>query len=164
MVLSESDLDRLASAFPIKFLDIQQSHRLLWGRDVFTGLRIGKEHLRLRCEQELQNLMLRLRQFYLQRGQRPELIEATLSRTISGFLTSLRGLLIVKTGKAPATKEEIMEAAARELGLDEKPLRDILALKTGQSKPDATELKRLYDSFMATVQKAAQTVDQLSGK
>jgi len=35
----------------------------------------------------------------------------------------------------------------------------VLALKRGELKPDTQELKRLYDLFMLTVQKAAALVD-----
>jgi hypothetical protein len=70
-------------------------------------------------------------------------------------------LLILKTGQAPNGKQAVAEAAARELALDGKPLRDVLALKAGDYKPDAAELKRLYGAFMSVVEKAADMVEQL---
>ena len=161
MVMMEDGLRRSTDVFPIKFLDMQKHHRVLWGKDVLADLPITKDHLRLRCEQEIKNLLLRLRQFYLQRGTRSELVESTLDTAISSFLGSLSALLVLKTGHTPTAKGAIAEAAIRELGLDEKPLQDVLALKAGKYKPDATELKRLYGAFMATVQKAADIVDEL---
>ena len=79
LLLSEEDLRRSTDVFPIKFLDIQRHHQVLAGRDVFEGLEIARGHLRLRCEQEIKNLLLRLRQFYLERARRPEWIESTLT-------------------------------------------------------------------------------------
>jgi hypothetical protein len=35
----------------------------------------------------------------------------------------------------------------------------VLALKRGELKPNTEELKRLYDLFMVTVQRAAELVD-----
>ena len=56
LVLSEEDLRRSTDVFPVKFLDMQRRHRILYGRDVFADLTVSREHLRLRCEQELKNL------------------------------------------------------------------------------------------------------------
>lgn len=158
MLLSESDLRRSAEVFPVKFLDMYRYHRVLWGKDVFAGLTISREHVRLRCAQEITNLLLRLRQFYVQRGHRPELVESTLTRAISSFLTSLNTLTELKTGEASATKPAVIDAAER-IGLDAKTLREVFALKQGELKPDPEESKRLYDLFMITVQQAAVLVD-----
>ena len=61
MVVSETDIKGSADVFPIKFLQIKHHHKLLYGTDVFQGMEVSKAHLRLRCEQELKNLMLRTR-------------------------------------------------------------------------------------------------------
>ncbi len=159
MVLSEADLRRSAAVFPTKYLDIQQHHRVLWGKAVLTDLAVARDHLRLRCEQEIKNLLIRLRQFYVQRAHYPELIESTLTRAISSFLASLRVLLILRAGQAPTGKAEIANVAAREFGLDAARLRDVLALKAGEYKPDGDDLRRLYDAFMLMVQRAADAVD-----
>ncbi len=158
LLLCESDLRRSAEVFPIKFLDMQRHHYVVWGKDVLADLTIARDHVRLRCAQEITNLVLRLRQFYLQRVHRPELIESTLTRAISSFLTSLNTLAELKTGQAETTKPAIIEAAER-IGLDVQPLRDVFALKRGRLKPDAEELKQLYGRFMMTVQQAASLVE-----
>lgn len=154
MLLCESDLRRSAEVFPVKFLDMQRHNRVLWGKDVLAGLTIARDHVRLRCAQEITNLELRLRQFYLRRAHRPELIESTLTRAISSFLTSLNTLSELKTGRAAITKPAVIEAAER-IGLDVQPLRDVLSLKLGELKPDSEGLKQLYGRFMTTVQHAA---------
>ncbi len=161
MFLSANDLRRSTDVFPTKFLDMQRHHRVLWGREVLADLPIATDHLRLRCAQEIKNLLLRLRQFYLQRAQYPELIEGTLARAISSFLYSAGVLLALKGKTAPAGKAAIADAAGRDLGLDGQTLKDLLAVKAGTSKPDAEGLKRLYNAFMLTVQKAADLVDAI---
>ena len=158
LLMCQSDLRRSTELFPIKFLDMRRHHRVLWGKDMIADLTIDRDHVRLRCAQEITNLLLRLRQFYLQRAHRPELIESTLTRAISSFLTSLNTLAELKTGQTATTKSAVIEAAER-IGLDAHPLREVFALKRGQLKPDTEELKQLYDRFMMTVQQAAFLLD-----
>lgn len=161
MVVTEDDLRRSTDVFPIKFLDMQRHHRVLWGRDVLGDLTIADAHLRLRCEQEIKNLLLRLRQFYVHRSHRPDLIENLLTRAISSLVIDLGVLLQLQTGTAPEGKQAILAAAAETLGLDGSALGDILALRAGTRQPGADELARLYDAFMAVVQRAAEVVDSL---
>ena len=70
-------------------------------------------------------------------------------------------MLVLKTGQAPAGRAAIADAAIQELGLAEEPIKQTLALKAGEFKPDSSELIRLYGAFMSTVQNAADVVDQL---
>jgi len=158
MLLGERDLRRSSEVFPVKFLDMHRHHRVLWGKDLLSDLAISRDYVRLRCAQEITNLLLRLRQFYVQRAHRPELIESTLTKAISSFLAALNTLTELKTGQAASDKSSIIEAAEK-IGLDAQPLRDVLALKRGELKPNTEELKRLYDLFMVTVKRAAELVD-----
>ncbi len=61
MILESGELARVADVFPVKMLDIQRHHRLLWGQADLQSLRIEPEHIRLHLEQGLRNMQLRLR-------------------------------------------------------------------------------------------------------
>lgn len=61
LIITPRELPRLAIAFPTKILDIQRRHVVLTGDDPFAGIDVSREHIRLRVEQELRNLALRLR-------------------------------------------------------------------------------------------------------
>jgi hypothetical protein len=162
LILTEEELRSSTDVFPTKFLDIQRQHHLLAGRDPFAGLSIGRDHLRLRCEQELKNLMLRLRQLYLERVRRPELLETALLRSISPLISNLGILAELKTGIASPTKEAAIEHAEK-LGLAVGPVRQALALKRGDLKLEAAGLKELFGAFMQTVEEAARKADEMEG-
>ena len=104
MLLTETDLRDSAAVFPIKFLDMQRRHKVLWGEDPLAKLTVTRDHLRLRCDQELRNLSLRLRQQYIQRTDRSELLQATLNRAVSSLLVNLGVLLELKAGRVVDTK------------------------------------------------------------
>lgn len=161
LFLSERDLRRSTDVFPVKFLDMQRHHQVLRGRDVLVDLTIAQDHLRLRAEQQIKNLLLRLRLYYVRRSHRPELIESTLSGAISSLISSLAVLLLLKTGQTPTGKAQIADAAAQTFGLDGQLLQNVLALKARNYEPDDAELRRLYGDFMTAVEHTADVVDQL---
>jgi predicted nucleotidyltransferase len=160
MVLGEEDLRRSTDVFPIKFLQMQRRHRILYGKDVLAELSVSRGHLRLRCEQEIRNLMLRLRQFYLRREKYAEQLEHTLNRAVGPFMLAVSTLIELKTGNAPSSKDAAVESAGQ-LGLNMEPVRKILAMKRGQTRLTAEELKQLYGAFMEVVHDAAGLADAL---
>ena len=160
LLLSEDELRRTTDVFPIKFLDMRRRHRLLHGKDVLADLRISHDHLRLRCEQEIKNLMLRLHQFYLLQAPFFEQVEKTLIRGVLSLVSNLSVLVELKTGAAPTNNDEVIEQAAK-LGLDVQPIRKCLSLQQGELELASDELKQLYDSFMRLVHRAAELIDSM---
>ena len=159
MLVTEADLRDSADVFPIKFQDMQRRHKLLWGEDPFPKVNVTRENLRLRCEQELRNLSLRLRQSYIQRTDRPELLQAALNRAVSSLLLNVGVLLELRTGQLVDSKQQALANAAQ-LGIPSEPIRQVWALKQGEFSPDSAGLRELFASFMDAVQKTAD----LAGK
>ena len=139
LLLTERDLAPATEVFSTKFQDIQRYHIVLFGTDAAGQINVTQERLRRQCAREIMNLQLRLRQFYLQRMRRPEMIENTLKAVISPFLTTLSVLLELSTGEGTATKVATV-ASASKLGLDPHVLERMLGLKRGEIKPDVDEL------------------------
>jgi predicted nucleotidyltransferase len=160
LLLTEADLRDTADVFPVKFLDMQRHHRLLWGEDPFAKVSVTREQLVVRCEQELRNLLLRLRQAYVTRRLRPELLRATLGHAVSSLLLNLGVLVELKTGQPTATKAAVLEHVSV-LGLPLEPLRQAWALKGGDLRLDAAGLKTLYGAFLGVVQEAAVLAGRL---
>lgn len=161
MLVTEADLRDSADVFPIKFQDMRRHHRVILGESPFLGVAITREHVRLRCEQELRNLSLRLRQSYVHRADRPELLQAALSRAVSSLLLNLGVLVELKTGKVVESKQEAVAYAAQ-IGISPETLQEAWALKCGGLKPDSGGLRTLFASFMEAVQQAADTADKLT--
>jgi hypothetical protein len=159
MFMTQADLRDSADIFPIKFLDMQRRHKVLWGEDPFAKVTVTRENLRLRCEQELRNLSLRLRQSYIQRVDRPELLQAALNHAVSSLLVNVGVLLELKTGKPVETKHDALARAAQ-LEIPMEPIRQAWALKCGEIKPEPDALKQLFSSFMQAVEQTAN----LAGK
>lgn len=161
MLVSQHDLERSTDVFPIKFLDIQEHHTLLWGKDVLQDIKVEESHLRLRCEQEFKNLAMRLRAFYLQRMKRAERIEQTLTHTFSSFLIGLDTLLYLQKGKHAVTKAAIIEESQEILDTDIALLHKLHKLKKGELEADMGTLKTMYGGLLTLVNCAADRADAL---
>lgn len=154
LTLSEADLASSTDVFPIKFIGIQRRYCLLHGADVLRDLKISREHLRFRCEQEIKNLMLRLRYHYINRHGQKDAMRTMLKRASHSLMSSLAILIELKTGAVPDGRSAIF-SGADELGIAMEPLRRILAGGAAE-----TYDKSLFGELMATVRQAAAKADQ----
>jgi len=160
LTLSEEDLRSSTDVFPIKFLDIKRTHVIYRGKDVMSQLEISKDNLRLRCEQEIKNLMLRLRLNYVSRKQNSKSIASLLSRIYLSLIRNLGVLVELKSGDVLATNSDIIKGAGK-LGIDTVVLHDVEKLRQDNFSHDLEDRKRLLEKVMQCVRDAAAMADKL---
>ncbi len=161
-VVSLHDLQTSTDIFPIKFLDMQTHHVLLAGRDVLSELEISTQHLRLRCEQELCNLLLRLRNVFLRNAGNDDALKQAVEFGITPFFTALGTTVSLKTGLTPISERETADSAANVLSLDRDVLGRLLEFDA-TSRSASNELADLFNAFIGVVETAANFVDELDG-
>ena len=153
-ILEEQEVACVADVFPIKILDIQRSHRVLAGRDVFGSITVDREHIRLSVEQSLRNMQLRLRRTLATHHQDRLTLERFLREMVRPLALELRQLMELKGSSSPrgdgganppahqggpgeggleATRE-IFQAVAQPLGLDPKTLDQLSQWRDGRLK------------------------------
>jgi predicted nucleotidyltransferase len=158
--ITEANLRSSADVFPVKFLVMKEAYKLLWGHDVLEDLEISREHIRLRCEQEIKNILLRMRRQYLIGGGRGRSLTNMMSRVIGVFLETLRVVLSLQQ-ENPPSREEVVKAAAETFDIDAETLRNIRALRDRDISLSRAEAEQLFDKFMAIVDKVAQITDKM---
>jgi predicted nucleotidyltransferase len=141
MILVEPEIERAADVFPVFYEDIKAFHVVVFGRDPFADLVIPTEHSRLRVEQELREMQIRLRRSVADaRGDRGLLV-AAIKRKTKQLRFPLRALLEL-------------------LGVDTKHKLDLVISKAGRRfKLDVAPLLRADDD----PELAIETVDRLEG-
>jgi predicted nucleotidyltransferase len=156
--ITEANLRSSADVFPVKFLHMKESYKVLYGTDILSELEISYDNLRLRCEQEIKNLLLRLRrQYVMGSGQR---LSEMMSLTIAGFLETLRATIYLAQAELPS-REDIVDIAASTFELDAKILRKVVSSRDLDNALPRDEAEQLFDKFMAILERVAQIVDQM---
>jgi predicted nucleotidyltransferase len=161
LIITPRELPRLAIAFPTKILDIQRRHIVLAGDDPFAGIEVSREHIRLRVEQELRNLALRMRRRFVSIHENAEALARAADDAAAPLAVNLRALLylkgIVSDEFQPALA--IYERAAQAFGLDVEALNATKSIHRGGG--EATLSTELFGRLLATIEKAADTAASL---
>jgi hypothetical protein len=161
LFLTEEELHRSAAVFPLEFLEIQEQHRVLGGRDPFIGFHVKTDRLREAVVQGLMSNVLRLRQRYVEGGGGEEATMILLPLSITATLPLLRGVQRLLGRPVLSHSDAVIEDVAAELQLDLQGLLDTWLLKRGQISPGPHEVPRLFDRYLQAATVLTRAVEQL---
>jgi predicted nucleotidyltransferase len=129
LFLTEEYILRSLDVFPIEFAGIKDNHKVLFGKDVFTGLEIGIKHLHLFCEAQIKGKILRIRQAYLESNGRPHHVQAILKDSLHALFPVFRQLVRLSGHTPAATKEDLLKQLGTQFSLDVPALKGERQLK-----------------------------------
>jgi len=144
--------------FPIEFLEIRAHHVILHGTDPLEDIMVRTDHLRLWCERELRERMMRLREAYMAAKGRRRAVKRLLIESYSTFLAIFRGCLHLLGGDTPDHNEKVVQVFCARAELDRAPFDTILSLRSGE-KLDVDPLI-LFSQYYRELTKAVERVDR----
>lgn len=157
LLFAREELLRSADVFPVEFSDIIQTHRTLYGEDLFAGMKIEPANLRLELEHELKSKLIVLRERFLVAGS-PKEIDKLMACSISAFLTLFKAALRLYGRTPPSKKLEVLPALSEHIKFDEEIFRVVWELKEGRKSKDLSSLQ-VFGRYLAAVQTVTGGVD-----
>ncbi len=148
-----------ADAFPIEFLDMQQSRKVIFGGDPLASLAIADDHLRLQLERELKGKLLLLRQKSLLLLDRPEELVKLLVASATTFLVLSRAALRLFQSDVPRQKVAALRDLSKHLSLDIKPILTLVEMRESKQKPSSDNVDGLFRDYLATLEKLVAAID-----
>ena len=148
-----------ADTFPIEFLDIQASRVVVHGDDSFAGIAIDRGCLRLQCEREMDEKMMRLREGYMLGHDDARALRRLLSESYPAFAALFRGGLHLLGKPIPASNHEVVAAFCAAAGLETAPFDEVARLRHGDGTPQ--DLRSIYARYHDQLARAAHMVDRL---
>ena len=150
-----------AAVFPLEFLEIQEQHRVLGGRDPFIGFHVKADRLREVVVHGLMSHLLRLRQRYVEGGASDDATTILLPLSITSTLPLLRGVQRLLGRPVLSQSDAVIKDVAEQLKIDLHGLLDALLLKRGQISPGPHEVPRLFDRYLQATTLLTRAVEQL---
>ena len=161
LFFSLEEIENAHDAFPIEFLDIQQNHRVLFGKDLVSDIRVSTRHHRQQVERELRGGLLRLRSRYLAVQQQEKEVVELMARSLASFATLARHALILAGEPAPVRKREIIEMASKRFHLHPLPFETLLEIREGAKSVSGEPVHALFASYLEQITRLAEAVDKL---
>ncbi len=156
ILLTSQQIQSSKDVFPIEFLDMKNSHRVLWGTNPFKDLLIEKTYLRHQLEFELRGKLIKLRQAYLESDARAVKINELMAKSLSTFTILFRGVLELTGRTAPTHKRDVWAALHTLTPIDLDALQAIWSLRENGKSGNA---KELFERLLKTIQNVINFVD-----
>lgn len=151
MILVEREIPRAADVFPLFYEDLCAARAVVRGRDPFAAITIAPEHRRLRVEQELRDLRIRLRRAVTDaRGDR-RYLGGLVERKVKQLRAPLRSLLSLLGVEAGLRLDVVLAKACKRFRVD--------AADLGRASSDPL---RAHDALATLLDRAIETVDTLA--
>jgi hypothetical protein len=161
LVMTREELEHSVDVFSIEMLDMQQHHRVLFGDNLVTGLRIPMRLHRAQVEYELREKLILLRQrLLLVAGKEHDLWDLLLG-SLPAFATLLRHALIALGDNSPRTKREAVQALAARIEFDASPLLQLLDIREHKADRKGFEVKEVFAHYLTAVQQVTTAVDTM---
>jgi hypothetical protein len=161
LLLSEREVDTSADCFAIEFHDMRSRRRVLYGRDVIEGLKIGNGSYRAQVEYELRSKLVRLRQKAAGMLSDRKLLTRLLLDSVTTFLILTRHALLLHGVDAPHDRRAVLKLAQERFGIDPQCFTTLLdarekKIKTGQIQPEP-----LLGEYLKQIGTIVDAVDRL---
>lgn len=150
MILVADEIARAADVFPIFYTDLQRHHAVLHGKDPFAGLEIEAAHLRLRVEQELREVQIRLRRAVTDARGNQDALRGVVGRKLKQVRSTLHALLRLKQIEVDDGLAEVIAKACATYEVDGAPLG-----RVAEAPAEA------HDALVALLDRAIDDADRL---
>ena len=153
LFLSLSHIESSKDTFPIEFIEIKENNILLYGEDVFSGLKIDESNIKLFCKREIEGKLLRLRQAYLEIGLKRKGVEALMKESMYSFLPVFRALLRLKAKSCPIDKEQIILELCGQYSLSKDIFIAVLKDKMNDEKIKGEDAEVFFEIYLKEIEK-----------
>jgi predicted nucleotidyltransferase len=150
MILADGEIDRAADVFPLLYRDVQRHHVVVHGSDPFAELVIDDRHLRFRIEQELREVLIRLRRAVTDSLGNAAMLRTAVARKTKQVRPTLHALLELKSIDCDDDLATVLETAGKTWDVKVAALLD--------AEGDAG---KAHDAFTALLRAAIVDADKM---
>ncbi|MEK6963497.1 MAG: hypothetical protein AABX70_03665 [Nanoarchaeota archaeon] len=157
LFLTEEEILDGLDVFPLEYFTMQQTHTLLYGKDMFSELEFSKEDIRRQLEFEFRSKLIQLRESYLQIAHNQKLIQELIQKATPTLLPLCRGLLFLKTKDLPERVPDIYDELANSYRINVVILHKLYNLRPYT----LDEQKEIIQKLISLLEEMSQKLDKL---
>jgi hypothetical protein len=161
LFMTSDEIRRSTDVFTIELIDMQQHHRLVFGKDVLQGLSIPANLHRAQVEYELREKLALLRQHLLLASGSDSRMWELLVRSVSSFATLFRHVLMVLGHDAPLGKRDAVQALSKQIKFDASGILQVLDVRERKADRRKFDVADVFSRYLAALEQVTTTVDKM---
>lgn len=153
LFLSLARIESSKDSFPVEFIEIKENNILLYGEDIFSGLKIEEANIKLFCKREIEGKLIRLRQAYLETGLKKKGVEALMKESMYSLIPVFRALLRSDIKNPPVDKEQVLIEFCDHYGLSKDVFIAILKDRMNDEKIKGDDVEIFFEKYLKEIEK-----------
>ncbi len=145
--------------YTIEYSDMKENYRILLGEDLVSELRIDKYYLRLQCEFEMKNLLLKYKNNFLLNIKSDKEMKRVLNNVIKTLVVIFRSILRLHDSAVPYRAVDIIEFASRYLSFNKVVLSKLARVKYENEDYTKQELIFIEAELLKDMQVMLRQID-----
>ena len=161
LILTREELESSTDVFSIELLDMQHRHRILFGADVLSGLKIPMHLHRAQLEYELREKLILLRERLLLAANDKKQLWNLMLHSLSTFTTLFRHGLIALGATPPKAKRQTIQELASRISFDASAFLQLLDIRERKAETKQFDVTDVFARYLAAVQQVTAAVDKM---
>ncbi|MBN1363412.1 MAG: hypothetical protein JW976_01270 [Syntrophaceae bacterium] len=161
LVMTREFIEKSLDSYPIEFLNMKNSHILIYGEDVLGRLRFKPEDLRLQIEKELKGKLILLRSGYLEMAGSARQLGQLISRSFTAFISIFNALIYLKQESLPQQRRDTIKEVASLFKVDAETFLLCADIKEGVDKLSGREVVIVFKKYLQEIENICNIVDTL---
>jgi len=155
-------IERSLDVFPMEFLDMQDRHETLIGKDPLSDVKVDLKNLRHQCESELKGKLIHLRAFYAANCDNPKRMAKMMVDSFPTFLAAMRGALRLLGERPPIDARAVVEIVGNRVDINPTVFYDIIDIRRGASMmPRRDAALSQFELYLTELAALTKFVDQI---
>ena len=158
------NIDEWYSSFDvygIEYADIKDNYRLLYGENLVPSIGINKYFLRLECESELKNLLLKYKNNFLMNIRSDREMKKVLNNVIKTLVVIFRSVLRLHDRPVPYRAVDIIEHCSEFLVFNKIVMTKLARMKYENDDCNKQELLFMESELLKDIQNILKQVDAM---
>ena len=117
LILTSDEIRTSTDVYPMEYMDIKDHHEVLFGEDVFKGLKIEMNNMRLELENQVKSKLINLRESLINYYKKKRILKMILLNSISSMIVILKNILKLNKIDEPGNAEELISAVSKSMDI-----------------------------------------------
>ncbi len=147
--------------YAIEYADIKSNYRVWYGQDLAQHINVNKYYLRLQCESELKNLLLKYKNNFILNVKSAKYMKILLAQTIKTILVIFRSVLRLYDAEVPYRAVDIIEQASHYLTFNKVSMAKVAKVRYENDDYTKSELLFIEAEMLKDIQAILKQVDAM---
>lgn len=161
VVMSKEEFHAMADIYAIEYSDIKWNYQIIYGHDVVAPVNVNYFDLRLQCERELKNMIMKLRSFYLEHGRAKSAIIPAVDTIAKTVVVIFRAMLRLRSLTPSVYKQDVVEQVGSIARIDKQFFTKLVGQKEGTYKFNASEFYDFNEYLLNQLQILLKQVSEM---